>query len=62
MAVKSKIQIKNLNSSESKKWKELIEGNKTDTRSIDDSPIIAQNQQAYENYLNRNVVQKKKKK
>jgi hypothetical protein len=62
MAEKTKIHIKNLNSSESKKWKELIGGSKTDTRSVEDSPVIAQNQQAYENYLNRNVVQKKKRK
>lgn len=62
MSGKSNIKIKNMNSTQSKKWKELIEGNSTDTRSVDDNPVIAQNLQSYENYLHKNTVQKPKKK
>jgi hypothetical protein len=61
MADKTSIKIKNMSNSQSKKWKELIEGNTTDTRSVDDNPVIAQNLQSYENYLNKNTVTKKKK-
>jgi hypothetical protein len=63
MTDKPKIKVKKMTESQDKKWSELFaSGQSTDSRSVDDSPIIAQNLQSYENYLTKNMNPKKKRK